>query len=172
VFGSDNVGGLVGTVDGGTIKGSMSLGHVNSSNGKAGGLAGRMVQDESFINVSFSRSSVVGSNKVGGLVGEVQDESRIAQTYSNGFIFGAISGGLIGSNSDASVSLSYWDVETSGQSISAGGEGRNTQQMTEVPRVDTYIGWRFVGQTNPTWDQEDEHYPWLAYLGRDQDPLS
>ena len=57
------------------------------------------------INKSYSVVSIAGSGEnIGGLVGENNDESIIVS--------------------------SYWDIEKSGQSISAGGEGRTTLETT------------------------------------------
>ncbi|MCX8063671.1 MAG: hypothetical protein N3G21_00675, partial [Candidatus Hydrogenedentes bacterium] len=63
-------------------------------------------------------------------------------------------GGLVGENW-GTVERSYWDVETSRQTISAGGEGKTTAEMK---RKATYVGWDFEG----VWDiEERESYPWL-----------
>jgi PKD repeat protein len=51
-------------------------------------------------------------------------------------------GGLIGtSTSDSTITNSYWDVETSGQADSSGGEGKTTAEMQIKS---TYINWDFT----------------------------
>ena len=61
-------------------------------------------------------------------------------------------------NQGTVITKSYWDKETSGQTTSAGGEGRTTQEMTSVPRPEnTYVDWNF----DTIWDQVDGKYPWL-----------
>jgi len=44
------------------------------------------------------------------------------------------------------VTFSFWDIETSGQSTSAGGTGKTTAQMQTMSTF-TDAGWDFVGET-------------------------
>lgn len=51
-------------------------------------------------------------------------------------------GGLIGYwEGNQMVTSSYWDMESSGQSYSAGGEGKTTAEMKQQS---TYVGWDFT----------------------------
>jgi hypothetical protein len=55
------------------------------------------------------------------------------------------------------VSNSYWDINTSGMNLSAGGEGKSTEEM-KLPG--TYVGWDFTN----TWSLEvgkNKGYPFL-----------
>jgi hypothetical protein len=67
------------------------------------------------------------------------------------------------------VRNSFWDIETSGQSTSAGGTGKTTAEMKNLA---TFAGavWDIVavdhGETNPayTWNIVDgETYPFLGW---------
>ena len=115
-----NVGGLVG-VNHGTIVASYAEGATESTN-----LA----------------SSV---NGFGGLVG--RNHGRIHASYATGG--GAILGtgtdisGLVGAAEEgSSVTASYWDTQTSGRSVSAGGEGKTTAEL-KLPTgySGIYAGW-------------------------------
>lgn len=73
----NNVGGLVGRMDLGTISGCESYGDVESSNGKyIGGIAG---SSASSIQNSYAKANVSGSSYVGGIAGEGHE---INQCYS------------------------------------------------------------------------------------------
>ena len=73
-------------------------------------------------------------------------------------------GGLVG-GFGGPVYNSFWDVETSGQSFSAGGTGKTTADMQNTS---TFLeaGWDFVDETaNGTediwWIDEGQDYPKL-----------
>jgi len=76
-------------------------------------------------------------------------------------------GGLVGSNYRGSITSSFWDIETSGQSSSSGGTGLTT---TEMQKIQTYIdgGWDLVGETVhglcDFWVIQEGTYPSLAVL--------
>jgi len=63
------------------------------------------------------------------------------------------------------VTSSFWDIQTSGQTISAGGTGKTTAEM-KTRSTFTDAGWDFVGETeNGTediwWILEGKDYPHL-----------
>jgi hypothetical protein len=67
--------------------------------------------------------------------------------YATGKVTGnSHTGGLAGSGS-GTVTGSYWDSQTSAQTGSAGGIGRNSDPMTYPYASDTYSGWDFTS----TW---------------------
>ena len=66
-------------------------------------------------------------------------------------------GGLVGVQDEVNIFSSYWDINTSGQSQSAGGEGRTTQQMQTQSN---YVGWDF---TNVWRINEGQDYPRLRW---------
>jgi len=64
---------------------------------------------------------------------------------------------------------SFWDIETSGQSTSAGGTGKTTEEMKSIATF-SGTGWNIIavasGQTNPTyiWNiVEGQPYPFLSW---------
>jgi uncharacterized repeat protein (TIGR02543 family) len=150
-----NFVGLVGAnEDRGRINGCYVESSVTGS-GKVGCLAGYNV---GVIEKSYVAGRVTGSGTVGGLVGETGYYGRIKQCYAAGVVSGgATVGGLIGDNYDGRgvITNSYWDVEVSGCTTSAGGEGKTTAQMK---RQATYAGWNFSTE----WGiDEGEGYPFL-----------
>jgi hypothetical protein len=98
--------------------------------------------------------SVTGRSGVGGLVG-YNYAGIVNECYAKGMVMGlSYIGGLIGCNSAGTVNRSYWDTNTTGRTSSAGGTGKNTEEMT-VPN--TYDGWDF----DLTWMLEGISYPLL-----------
>jgi len=129
-----------------------------------GGLVG---WNEGTVSNSFAMGSVTGSgDSIGGLIGRLWSGS-VTNTYSTGLVGGSggNKGGLIGyieTSNNPTVTSSYWDLEASGMSASAGGEGRTTEEMKK--RV-TYIGWDFEN----TWGiDEGVNYPYLQWEIRDR----
>jgi hypothetical protein len=202
VTGTNNVGGLIGLKDSSTLKYSYSSGYIVGTN-DVGGLIGKSTSNGfiiSEIQQSISLGDVYGTNNVGGLVGNaylstitdtyshcsvsghtnvggligLKDSSTVTSSYSAGSVSGTTHvGGLIGYGS--SVTSSYWDIETSGQTSSSSGTGKTT---TEMMQKSTYVGWDFVniwqiyeGQTYPfcQWQNippiADAGGPYGAYQG-------
>jgi hypothetical protein len=96
--------------------------------------------------------SVAGQWYVGGLVGSNtrfsgRYEGSIENCYSVTAVLGSYqSGGLVGNNVEREITACFWDVETSGQNISYGGEGRTTLEMQTAG---TFLdaGWDFVDES-------------------------
>jgi len=130
VVGSGNgVGGLVGEGDG-VISNSYATGSVAGSGAEVGGLVGK---NSGAVSDSYATGNVSGAGDVGGLVGyNLGSGSTISTSYAKGAVSrsGSTVGGLAG-NSTGSITASYWDVTTSGQSTSAGSGalGLTTTQM-------------------------------------------
>jgi hypothetical protein len=81
----------------------------------------------------------------------------VGNSYSTGSVTGDSEvGGLVGVN-DGTVSNSFWDTETSGQSTSDGGTGKTTAQMQDVT---TFLGaaWDIIAVANP--DERNPSYAW------------
>lgn len=161
VSGNDNVGGLVGFASYSNISKCFSKGTVTSVGSDAGGLVGQMVNNG--IDNSYSRSSVVGFYDIGGLLGNNNTGSTVYRTFSTGSVSGTGQvGGLIGAN-NAAVLGSYWDMESSGQSSSAGGFGRTTDEMTwQYDYYTTFVDWDF----STVWAEDSDYqfndgYPYL-----------
>ncbi|MBN1363145.1 MAG: hypothetical protein JW993_21270 [Sedimentisphaerales bacterium] len=174
VSGDEYVGGLVG-INKGAVTQCYSTCAVAGSVA-AGGLAG---SNEGTISDCYARGSVTGSRwvgktgaleesaYVGGLVGA--DYGGVIRCYSTAVVSGdATVGGLVGyGGAWAAVTDCFWDIQTSGQAVSAAGEGKATGQMQTAG---TYrdAGWDFVGDTeNGTediwWIREGRDYPRLAW---------
>jgi hypothetical protein len=175
---SSNCGGLVGSNDAGEVArcyaSGIALG-VSTVGGVAGWNGGK-------ISSCYSTADVGGEKDVGGLVGlnswgwflQEGTEGTIANCYSTGIVLGdEYVGGLVGDGDVNGVVASFWDIETSGQGMSAGGTGKTTAEM-QMAR--TFVnaglpdaaGWDFVGESvNGTEDIwaicEGVDYPQLTW---------
>jgi hypothetical protein len=182
VSGGTSVGGLVGS----------SLGEVSRCYSTAsvigedcvGGLAGSTAdpapgmkpRGRGKIIDCYSRGEVSGDTGVGGLVGwnyvflggwGNYVPAKIKNCYAAGAVSGnSYVGGLIGNN-NGDVNNCFWDVNSSGQSNSAGGTGKTTTEM-QTESTFTDAGWDFVGEVingpNDIWDICDgTNYPKLSW---------
>jgi hypothetical protein len=125
------------------------------------GFTAEWAQDFYGISDCYAFSEVWGTESVGGLVGG-NFTGQISNCYSSGKVEQdfAIAGGLVGHNYEGTyyegtTTGSFWDIETSGQSESAGGLGKTT---TEMKQQATFTDWDFV----EVWDiVENQTYPFL-----------
>ena len=163
VSGSNNyVGGLVGENRGNIVQ-SYSTGTATGHD-YVGGLVGS--KNGGLIVSSYATVSVTGNNYVGGLVGSTSActsaRCAINCTYAAGPVSGAGSvGGLVGSGT-GTVTNSYWDTQTSGQAVSAGGAGKTTAEM--MSGLATFSGWDYDNGslTGKAWRFYEGHtYPLL-----------
>jgi hypothetical protein len=142
VSGVQYVGGLVGQVGLGTVAFSFSRARVQG-NESVGGLVGATLSVDSIVNSCYARGDVDGNVYVGGLVGQVV-AGRVYRCYASGQVTGSqYPGGLVGyQRALADVIGSLWDTESSTQAKSVGGSGRTTAEMK---LVDTYLtqNWDF-----------------------------
>jgi len=170
VSGSDYVGGLVGD-NWGSVTQCYSSGVVSGSS-RVGGLVGYIdscVRPPLFGSVTrcYSTGTVTGNTYVGGLVGLIGYYGGcVTHCYSTGAVNGTGEnvGGLVGCLAydcgAGAVIACLWDVETSGQMTSAGGQGRTTSQMQTGG---TFAPW---GACGPLWTIDEGHgYPHLAWEG-------
>jgi hypothetical protein len=164
VYGTDDVGGLVG-YNSGYLNASVSVGTISGSGWGVGGVAGSN-NPQGRIYWCYSHSPINGKERVGGLVGENR-KGTIIHCYSIGAVQGTKEyiGGLVGDNIDGSIEASFWNTQTSKQLTSDGGTGKTTTQMHTAG---TYLdaGWDFVNETeNGTediwWIDEGIDYPRL-----------
>ena len=164
VSGDERVGGLVGDNYQGTITDSYSSGSI-SGNDRVGGLMGENEGRIGIIANCYSTGSVSGNDNVGGLVGQNGRcyswgcrPGTVSTCYSTGSVSGDDNvGGLVGWNW-GTVTASFWDIETSGQSTSAGGMGKTTAGM-QTESTFTDAGWDFE---TPVWTiDEGVDYPRL-----------
>jgi hypothetical protein len=180
VSGTLEVGGLVGRNDHGTITNCSAGGSVVRcwSGMYTGGLVG-LNEIGAIINC-YSTNFVIGSNYVGGLVGENFGLVSNCYSYSEDYVFGtyrvgglvgrnlgivsncystnkSMGGGLVGENW-GNVAASFWDIETSGKDWSDGGTGLPTDRM-QIMSTFTDAGWDF---NTPIWTiDEGIDYPRL-----------
>ncbi|MDH4269188.1 MAG: hypothetical protein OEV52_02640 [Dehalococcoidia bacterium] len=172
VVGYNVVGSLVGSNHGGTVSNCYSNGNV-TGRAAIGGLVGRNIGT---ISNSYCTGRVTGSFNVGGLVGQQHPGCSISNCYSSCTVIlnldpeGPVggTGGLVGSNG-GTVSSSFWDTETSGQSTSGGGIGKNTTEMKNITTF-TDASWNIMAvtlnQTNRAyiWNIIDgQTYPFLSW---------
>jgi len=161
VEGNENVGGLVGSNSDGGISESYATGKIKGDE-YVGGLVGN---NDGTVRGSYATGSVDGSEKVGSLVGS-NAVGDISESYATGKLEGSEwVGGLVGSNEAAEkqsywvVEESYWDMNTTGQSTSAGGTGLTTSEITGSAVRTNMRGFDF----NNTWVTKPNDYPVLAW---------
>ncbi len=160
VSGDEYVGGLVGDHRHNTISNCYATGSVDG-NSEVGGLVG--LNEFGTITNCYSTGSILGGHPAGGLVGS-NDYSSISNCYSTGSV--PYGGGLVGYDFDGKsvVTASFWDVNTSGQTNSAGGIGKTTAEMKTAG---TYFGW-----SGCIWTiDEGNDYPHLVWEGKPGQPL-
>lgn len=162
IQGDNLVGGLVGYSYGGLIAGCYATGTV-SGNEAVGGLVGQITAS---VSNCWTNNQVTGSQSVGGLIGVI-DSGSVSRCYAAGPVSGTSDcGGLIGTGS-GNIGLSFWDVNSTGQSSSAGGIPKTTAEM--YMRITfTDAGWDFVEEsangTFDIWDIcEGTNYPKFSW---------
>ena len=160
---NNNTGGLIGHNEGRIIN-SYAAVDTSDSGEQEGGLVGNMhlgsvVNSYATGKISAS-SSIVGA---GGLLGGMGEDGQVINSYSIGAVVmrppGNNIGGLIG-RSDGSTTNSYWDTNTSGQTSSAGGAGRTTDQLrSRTMATGIYAKW-----STADWDfGTTQTYPVLRH---------
>lgn len=155
--GSWYAGGLVGSMDGGTISRSSSELQVTGATG-VGGLVGNMTNG-GIITDSYARGDVtLTAGFGGGLVGNADNGTSISRSYSTGAVGGAGGGEGLTSGGAATVSDSFWDTETSGKATdgNAGTVGKTTAQMKTAATF-TGAGW----DNASIWNIANGSYPTL-----------
>jgi len=159
VNGYSNIGGLCGWNTGGSIINCYSTDVVDGSY-YAGGLCGC---NNGSITSGYSTGSVTGDYCVGGLCG--YNSTDITGSYSTGIVIGDdCVGGLVGMNDSDSITACFWDMDTSGLTTSAGGEGKTTTQM-RTESTFTSAGWDFVSVWNICDGTSYPRFIWQIPLG-------
>lgn len=161
VNGSVTGGSNVGVLAGGST-GTISCSYSNSSvtgDMSVGGLVG---SKGGTVSNSYVTGSVSGNMYVGGLVA-LNSLGTIRNCYSTAAVTGGHHvGGLVGDNS-ATVSDSFWNIEMSGQSASAGGTGKTTVEMQDIATF-SGAGWEIVTVADP--DVRNPSYIWNIVDGQ------
>ncbi len=159
-------GGLIGIAESSTIVSCVSGGTVMASSAHGGGLLGNI--SNTTVTNCYSRSTSRAGSYAGGLIGSISSGS-VSASYSAGFVeCSGTSGGLIGLNStNAPVTDSFWDTQTSAHGASAGGTGLTTAEL-KVKTMFISAGWDFKGETangeNEYWNignNRNGGYPYL-----------
>lgn len=171
---ADDVGGLVGRNLAQLTK-SYASGTVNGNN-NVGGLVGN--NNSGTIANSYAKGTVTGSDTVGGLVGMSFNFGSITNSYSTGAVTGTTNVGGFAGNDTSTVSNSFWDNQTSGQTTSDGGTGKTTAQMkvvatfTDTATTGLSEAWDFVNNPNNDAGNDDvwnissannSGYPFLSW---------
>ena len=170
VSGLNSVGGLVGFLGSdaevGFIHNSYASGMVvGSGEGSIGGLIGSALRPN--IHNSYASGMVVGSSEaaIGGLIGQLSANnlSILNNSYATGELTGRLfRGGLIGLVSgglSGAINASYWDVDTSKASGSAGGVGKMTAEL-QTPAIGDGI---YEDWDSSDWYSMVDQYPVLRY---------
>jgi len=135
-------GGLVG-YNNGCISNCCAIGTVTGKEG-LGGLVG---DNGGNISNCYAIGTVAGETSVGGLIGE--NWGIVSQCYAVCEIIADSNdsiGGLIGKGFGQTTN-SFWDVQVSGQKISAGGIGLPTAKLQD-PETYLNAGWDLAGETS------------------------
>ena len=128
VTGTGNyVGGLCGSNNTGTVSGCYVTGSVTGTGNYVGGLVGC---NSGTLSESYSTNAVTG-NYAGGLCG-YNNTGIISECYSTGVVTSINGGGLVGQSSSGVIKNSFWDIQTSGRTTSAGGTGLSSAEMKET----------------------------------------
>lgn len=162
ISGSARVGGLVGHNESAQIVECFSFGGITRAGHSGGGLVG---YNEGVISQCYSSCDVgYVSHYAGGLAGN--NNGTIEYSYAMGHVYG---GDHIAGLVPASFGVKYcfWDVNTSGSTMSYGGTGLPTEEM-QMQSTYENAGWDFVWETtNGTEDIwaicDSVDYPKLAW---------
>ena len=119
ITGKNYVGAFIGRIWAYSSLSSLYItGKVTGTN-RVGGLVGDML--DSTISNSYNAATVTGTSDVGGLVGVLNSSSKIINSYAVGSVSGnQYVGGLVGKNFSAALQNSYYDIDTTGQTVGAG----------------------------------------------------
>lgn len=135
----DRVGGLVGWSDQGVVSQSSSTATVSGAS-EVGGLIGR--NRAASVTDAYATGAVTGTGSaIGGLIGSTVQGTTLTNAYASGRVTGT--GGLVGNvdGDGATVTNSYWDMDSTGQATSAAGTGiDSTNARTQA----TYAGFDFT----------------------------
>lgn len=145
VIAQDEGGGLVGRPGGDTlISECFATGDIGVV-WEGGGLIGSGGPGGFRLRDCYARGNANATNsRAGGLIGITSGLGPIDNCYSTGLITcPAQAGGLIGVNAFALVNNCFWDTESSGMAISAGGTGLTTAEM-KIRATFSAAGWNLA----------------------------
>ncbi len=169
VNGGYNIGGLVGYNPGGTVERSYAKGNATGRE-RVGGFVGN--NSGGTVSNSYSRGHVIqvsgySTPDIGGFVGD-NTEGTVINSYSTGSVIfqdedDPMDKGFCGYLDESlpyTMLGNFWDVETSGQTSTAGNAtGENTAEMKTLSTF-TDTGWDFA---DIWWMVEGVTYPLLSW---------
>ena len=160
ISGRSDIGGLIGEqIRGSSLKNCYATGSVSGNLINAGGLVAHLSSNSSIENC-YASGSVSANSSVGGLVG--QQVGKISNCYATGSVKGIDRvGGLVGEIKLGSIENSFFDNQTTGQSIGTGSGPKNgvTGKTTaEMKQQNTFTSWDFA----TVWHIPYGEYPKLT----------
>lgn len=170
VKGGASVGGLIGNAaddvkvsvcfSTSDVSPAGSSGNLNQFGGLIGNLSSGTVEN------CYSRGSVTGNNKVGGLIGEASKDATVRYSYSLSYVSGNAgqTGPLFGNVQNQTEVIScYWNDYFSGQPFSA--KGTLITDTNALKTEITYQNWDFtsVWSIDPAFSINNG-YPYLTAL--------
>jgi hypothetical protein len=174
---NDYVGGLAGALESSAlVHRCFSRATVASENGQnSGGFVGFMTGSadvyDSYAAGSVTYSGSAGSYGPGAFAGRVQNSgTTVSRCYAIGSV--PTGSGFIGSYSSASSSANFYDLQTTGQTTSAGNATACSTSVMKTMGNFSSAGWDFICETvrgtNDYWGRnttDNNEYPWLAWEG-------
>ena len=159
-----DVGSLVGRNQG-IINLCYSINTVVWGTEGVGGLLGSTWGVDAKIQQCYAINTVVGSQYVGGLIGDMYD-ATCNQSYSASIVeAGNYTGGFLGFNGNGIIAGCYYDAYNSGQASGLGNDDSQAnniraKQPSEMLSRSTFLGWDF----NNVWTNTDgETYPYFRW---------
>jgi hypothetical protein len=132
---SNNIGGLVGYSDGGSIQGSINNATVSAlESNSVGGVIGYAVNVTNLNNI-YNTSEIEGKEYVGGIVGQMHEETVVTGSVNQGEITGELNtGGIAGLVDDSSITSTYNKGIIEGQVNTGGiaGKVKNESSLSKV----------------------------------------
>ena len=165
--GNCNAGGMLGQIYGNAAV-DQCASYVNvtgialgDARAYTGGFVGNIIAFACWIRNCYSRGQALGGIS-GGFYG-IASAGNIDNCYSTGV---AGTGGFGGGGGPGTLTDSFWDIETSGLLVSAGGTGRTTAVMKTQANY-TAAGWDFavIWRIDLTGYWNDG-YPYFSWNGR------
>lgn len=158
ITGANSVGALIGQNE------SLNISKVYSSGSVAGedGVGGLIGLNDGNLTDAYSTATTTGNILSGGLIGS--NNGNITKSFSTGAVLGAgTRGGLVATGTAGLISKSFWDTESSGVATSAGGVGKNTEEMKTISTF-TNDDWDFDNTWRiGTYPIKNNNYPWLVW---------